>query len=337
MMKNQFMVTISDINGIRQYTLNQFIKVVAKWVILGIILILIIGAILLKTLSVRVDDYALYTQELKDSQQQLIDQNIKLKKEHEKLLSQKIELEDIKHTLISKNLKLQQNITDDSQKLESMNEHLQEIEKKIGLEPDMDAALAQRIKAVDLKADSQNRKKIIQKKLSKVLTTTLEKNIPNDRPIPYKRVSSKFGYRTHPITHKKSFHAGIDLVAPRGTPIRATADGVVSFVGHKGGYGKFILLNHAYGFETAYGHLSDYKVKKGEYVYKGNIIGYVGTTGRSTGPHLHYEIRYLNKWLNPAKYLHWNTSNYPSIMNREKAVNWESLIKQINYRIKKSL
>ena len=336
-MKDQFMITISDINGIRQYTLNQFIKVTAKWILLGVALIIVVGAILLKTLSVRVDDYALYTQELKDSQQYLIDQNIKLKKEHEGLLLQKKELQDIKHTLISKNLTLQKNITDDSQKLESMNEHLQEIEKKIGLEPDMDIAFADRIRAVDIKANTQNRKKFIQKKLSKALTTTLEKNIPNDKPIKYKRVSSQFGYRTHPITHKKSFHAGIDLVAPKGTPIRATADGVVSFAGKKGGYGNFILLNHAYGFETAYGHLSGYKVKKGEYVYKGNIIGYVGSTGRSTGAHLHYEIRYLNKWLNPAKYLNWNTSNHASIMNKEKAVNWESLINQINYRIKKSL
>ena len=336
-MKNQFMITISDINGIRQYTLNQFIKVVAKWVLLGVIFIIVIGAILLKTLSVRVDDYALYTQELKDSQQELIDQNIKLKKEHKALLLQKKELEDVKHTLISKNLQLKQNITDDSQKLESMNEHLQEIEKKIGLEPEIDAAFADRIKAANIQADNQNHKKFIQKKLSKALTTTLEKNIPNDKPIPYQRVSSKFGYRTHPISHKKSFHAGIDLVAKKGTPVRATADGVVSFVGRKGGYGNFILLNHAYGFETAYGHLNSYKVKKGEYVYKGNIIGYVGTTGRSTGPHLHYEIRYLNKWLNPSKYLNWNTGNYASIMNIEKAVNWASLIKQINYRIKKSL
>ena len=114
------------------------------------------------------------------------------------------------------------------------------------------------------------------------------------------RISSPFGTRVHPITRKKHTHKGIDLAAPKMTPIYATADGEVTFSGRNGGYGNFVKINHRNGYKTAYAHMHKIAVKKGADVHKGDLIGYVGTTGSSTGNHLHYEVYYQDKLVDPA-------------------------------------
>ena len=125
-------------------------------------------------------------------------------------------------------------------------------------------------------------------------------SVPNGTPTEYVRISSPFGSRIHPITHKRHGHKGIDLAAPRNTPIYATADGVVTFSGRNGGYGNFVKLNHKNGYKTAYAHMNRIAVRKGKTVQKGDLIGYVGSTGSSTGNHLHYEVYYQDKLIDPA-------------------------------------
>lgn len=125
-------------------------------------------------------------------------------------------------------------------------------------------------------------------------------SVPHGTPTDYVRVSSPFGSRIHPITHKRHGHKGVDLAAPRNTPVYATADGVVTFSGRNGGYGNFIKLNHQNGYKTAYAHLNRRAVREGRTVRKGDLIGYVGSTGASTGNHLHYEIYYQDKLIDPA-------------------------------------
>ncbi len=117
------------------------------------------------------------------------------------------------------------------------------------------------------------------------------------------RITTRFGYRTHPITKRRDYHKGLDIANDTGTPIYATADGTVKKVVRKKLIGKMIEIEHAYGYKTVYGHLDEYLVKVGDKVTKGQIIGLMGNTGRSTGPHLHYEIVYYGKALNPVKYL----------------------------------
>lgn len=124
--------------------------------------------------------------------------------------------------------------------------------------------------------------------------------IPSGKPTDYVRISSPFGTRVHPITHKRHTHKGIDLAAPRNTPIYATADGVVTFSGRNGGYGNFVKINHRNGYKTAYAHMNKISVRKGAEVKKGDLIGYVGSTGASTGNHLHYEIYYQDALMDPA-------------------------------------
>lgn len=116
-------------------------------------------------------------------------------------------------------------------------------------------------------------------------------------------VSSSFGYRTSPFTGRRTFHKGLDIANREGTPIVAPADGVVTFAGNKGYIGTLLIVDHGHGMVTKYGHLKKYLKKRGESVKRGDIIAYMGNTGRSTGPHLHYEVRLNGLPVNPTKYI----------------------------------
>ncbi len=133
-------------------------------------------------------------------------------------------------------------------------------------------------------------------------------SIPGIQPISnkdLKRIASYFGYRIHPIYKVLRMHEGIDFTAPVGTPIYATGDGVIEHLKHKmTGYGKVIMINHGYGYETLYAHMSKRIAKPGQHVKRGEIIGYVGNTGRSTGPHVHYEVRKNGKPVNPIHFFY---------------------------------
>lgn len=116
-------------------------------------------------------------------------------------------------------------------------------------------------------------------------------------------ITSGYGWRIHPIFRRRNFHEGIDIVSFWGTPVYATADGFVIFTGWKSGYGKTIEISHGRGISTLYSHLSSIKVNSGTYVKKGQLIGLVGSTGTSIGPHLHYEVRRNGVAVNPMPYL----------------------------------
>jgi len=116
-------------------------------------------------------------------------------------------------------------------------------------------------------------------------------------------ITSPFGYRRDPFTGYRRFHEGLDISNRKGTPVIAPADGIVVFVGRKGGYGNIITISHGYGITTRYGHLSKILVKLGQQVQRGDIIGKIGNTGRSTGPHLHYEVRINHKPVNPINFI----------------------------------
>jgi len=115
--------------------------------------------------------------------------------------------------------------------------------------------------------------------------------------------------RNHPVLGGRRGHKGIDLAAPTGTPIRATADGVVEMADWFGGYGLYVQLDHGAAMETRYGHMSRIAVAQGQQVRKGDVIGYVGSTGRSTGPHLHYEVRVSGDAVNPLPYMQGKSDN----------------------------
>ncbi len=121
-------------------------------------------------------------------------------------------------------------------------------------------------------------------------------------PVPrYRRISSPFGWRRHPILGRRMMHNGIDMAAPIGTPVVAAKEGRVIFAGWSGGYGLHVVIRHNNGFTTSYSHLSKSFVKVGDWVKAGQRIANVGNTGRSTGPHLHFEIRKYGQALDPLR------------------------------------
>jgi murein DD-endopeptidase MepM/ murein hydrolase activator NlpD len=238
--------------------------------------------------------------------------NLKVAKEKE------IEILTLKENeLITQNKLHAMKIKDKIKDIEELSSKLDDIEEIIGVKSEE-------------KSDPITRAELA--KINSAERTHMLRLIPNGSPLKETRVTAKYGYRIHPITKKRQFHRGIDLKAKRRTPVYATADGVVKFVQskNKGAFGRVVMVSHNYGFETVYAHLRQTKVKVGDVIKRGDIIALSGNSGRSTGPHLHYEIKYASRVLNPKNFIKWNLKNYESIFNKERRVKWESLVNLIN-------
>jgi murein DD-endopeptidase MepM/ murein hydrolase activator NlpD len=168
-----------------------------------------------------------------------------------------------------------------------------------GLEDkDVKLALDNLVAKIDAREMQYNQMEAMMLKQS-VLKLTLPTLYPVD--VPYR--SSSYGWRHDPILGIRAFHNGLDFSAAQGEPIRATADGRVKTVGRSPDYGKFVVIDHGDRLETRYAHASKILVNEGDLVQREDVIALVGNTGRSTGPHLHYEIRYKNRSLDPRQYL----------------------------------
>ncbi|MBL0687106.1 MAG: M23 family metallopeptidase [Sulfurospirillum sp.] len=286
-MKNKFTITISDIHGSKHYLLHQIIKRFVFYFILFIVFIVFIGSYLISVLMNEVTD-------LEVKKTSMI--------EYEKVLKQK-------------NDKLINKIDYKSSELNSIKDKITDIEEIIGLTSSLETEVDVRLENIEFTSIQQKR---------------FFSSIPSGEVIPFAGYSGKFGWRIHPILKRKEFHKGVDLRAKLMTPVSAPADGVVEYVGyHKNsGFGNLVIIIHNYGFKTSYAHLSKkFPVKSGDFVKKGDIIGYTGNSGRSTGPHLHYEVRFIGRPLNPINFIEWNSSNFEKIFKKEKRVSWQSLIK----------
>lgn len=168
------------------------------------------------------------------------------------------------------------------------------------------------------RVDVISKELVIQSKsLDEILKLAKEKNnllsaIPAIQPVRnenLRQMASGFGYRSDPFTKVRKFHAGMDFSAKTGTPVFATGDGVVDRADNMAsGYGNHIVIRHGFGYETLFGHLSKYNVRAGQRVKRGDIIGYVGSTGRSEAPHLHYEVHKNKEVVNPLNFYYGNIS-----------------------------
>jgi murein DD-endopeptidase MepM/ murein hydrolase activator NlpD len=151
--------------------------------------------------------------------------------------------------------------------------------------------------------------------------------IPSIQPIKNKdltRMASGYGYRKDPFTKKKRFHWGMDFSAKKGTPIYATGNGIVKRADNRSsGFGKHVRIDHGFGYVSLYAHMSKYNVRRGQRVKRGDIIGFVGNTGRSVGPHLHYEILKDKKKINPLNFYYGNLSQkeFDALLNQAKQEN----------------
>ena len=175
----------------------------------------------------------------------------------------------------------------------------------------MDLANADLVVNTTQKMDMLNRQLYIQSKSFDEVVELLKgqdemlQSIPAIQPVAnkdLKRTASGYGMRIDPIYKTAKFHAGMDFSANTGTPVYATGNGRVKKAGWQSGYGKIIIVDHGFGYETWYAHLNKYNVRVGQKVIRGEVIGEVGNTGKSTGPHLHYEVHLKGKVMNPVNY-----------------------------------
>lgn len=148
-------------------------------------------------------------------------------------------------------------------------------------------------------------------------STTTKASIPSREPVEKLMLTSSFGNRSDPFNGRRRMHQGIDIPGPVGTPIYATADGIVKRAGWANGYGNLVEINHGNGLETRYGHMSKLIAQPNERVRRGQLIGLMGSTGRSTGSHLHYEVRIAGAAVNPMPYI--EGTNYELALAEAKA------------------
>lgn len=291
-MNNHFTVTLTDDNGVKQFNVHQFVK---KAILYAVLFLLTIGLVAVGTI--------LY-----------------LNKQVDKIEAKKVAIEQVNVDLKNKNQELNQSIKDTNvaliakkKELDTVSDSLSEIETLIGLAPVADKSLQERVSLTKLSSEN---------------IATMMHFIPNGTPIVYKGITSKFGYRIHPTLRRKEFHRGIDMKAKMKTPVYATADGIVEYSGYhkKSGFGNLVILQHNYGFRTYFGHLNKVVVKSGKFVKKGDLIAYTGNSGMSSGPHLHYEIRFIQRAVNPFWFVKWDVKNYKDIFEKEKKIPWQSLI-----------
>ena len=260
------------------------------------------------------------------------------------------------------NSNLNQIVLNQRQQITNISNELVEIERSSGVEShDVELPLDERIKLVGLfynareeeyseigtrveqiedvigiESTESQEAELIDRVLMASLTASQERilhdSVPSGFPTVSKVVTSKFGKRTHPLTKVKSFHKGVDIRAKTGHKVFATADGFVSISDYTENSGKRIAIMHNFGFETRYAHLSERFVSPGDIVHKGDLIGLSGNTGRSAAAHLHYEIRYLGKSLDPNHFLDWEFGSN-DIFTEVRGVKWPSLISLINKQI----
>ena len=249
-----------------------------------------------------------------------------------KLASDRANLKELNKTLYGENLALkEQNLalkTRSDEVLASLNSRRDDEE---GLDSDIQVMLARNEMKKERKKGSGAHLSANEKTAGVILSA-----VPNGLPMQYRGVTSPFGMRAHPISGIMRMHHGIDLRASEGTQIFATAEGFVQFADASGsGYGILIILSHNYGFETRYGHLSSVVVTPGSWVKKGDLIGYSGNTGYSTGPHLHYEVRFLAQSVDPANFMSWNAQNFKNISTLEPNVSWQEIANVVQHQIER--
>lgn len=285
-MRQRLRITITDVNGSRHYNVHQVIKTIIFFFSLFVVAIFLIGTVYIRFLSDQVD---------------VIDNKKKM-------------IQEEYDAMVQKNQDLIHEIEIKSDELIKISDKIEEIEEMVGvLDSGSEKTLYERI---DLASITSAEKAIVLQL------------IPNGSPMAHSIITSGYGYRHHPILKRQEMHPGIDFRAGVGEPVYAPADGVVDYArnGYSGGYGNMIKLDHSFGFSTIYAHLSKSIVDRGDFVKKGQLIGHTGNSGLSSGPHLHYEIRFLGKTLDPRAFVDWSMKNYEEIFDKERQIQWETFL-----------
>ncbi len=299
-MRQKIIITLTTVRGSRQFTLSQ----VAGYLV-GVFLVLsAISFFVSNLLLVKTHDHLLGLEQEKEQLEEQFS---------EALGTQQLYLENLAElgTRFSEVFYERSQLEEANIRLDA---DLSEIESFLGV-------------LTDLPQDTNTIDRSALLKAATVQRLFLLHSIPNGLPIKGTRIGSGFGTRVNPVTGRRAPHNGLDFPAPRGTPVYATADGIVERAGFDqgSGFGNLIILQHNFGFKTYFAHLQKIEVKPSQYVHKGQLIGYSGNTGRSSGPHLHYEVRHLYTPLDPKPFVDWGLNNFESLFTTIEDVPWESL------------
>ncbi|MCQ1060549.1 M23 family metallopeptidase [Photobacterium sp. ZSDE20] len=297
-MSENICISVSDHRGTSHYLINRFKK---RYIGLAV------AALLTAAAGGGYGVYTLYQDNL-HSTLQLSQLNVQAQQ-----LSASLSEES------ASNRELIEELNEKKAELDALSLRIDDVETILGLQTDEAGEVVTLEERVDSAA------------ISSAVRGTLFRMIPNGNPTPGIRMSSQFGTRIHPVTGKRKRHLGLDFAANTGTEIYAPADGVIEVIRPSNkGSGNFLKLDHTMGFTSTYSHMDKFNVKRGEFVRKGELIGWTGNTGLSTGPHLHYEIRFLGRALNPRPFVEWTPDNFDSLFEKEKTVQWASLLNMIN-------
>ncbi len=303
-MRDRFSVTITDIYGARHFYLHRAFKTGLKFTLILLFFLIACNAGLIWFLHHRA----------------IVMESRRIQTENR--LTQVLSSRQVANRdFARKQLALEEKLDDRNRQVKFLDQTLQGWEDMIGITPGVGAVVEDRVKMVQ---QTFSEKQIM-------LT-----NLPNGRPVKiFKGVSSGYGRRKHPFTGKKEFHRGIDYPGSKGDAVVATADSVVVFAGYskESGFGNLVILSHTFGFKSLYGHLNRIDVKAGQSVGKGELIGGIGSTGTSSGFHLHYEVSFVRKQLNPRFFVEWNLKTYNQLFDNVKGVPWVSLGQKVSHQV----
>ncbi|WP_047879264.1 M23 family metallopeptidase [Photobacterium aquae] len=301
-MKERITISVSSINGSRQFSLGRKSQNGLRWACSIVVIASLLTGGTMWYLVNEVDFAKVKQEELEKQSSSM----------NEELDALKLLKSDLESDLDERELRLS-----------TVSDRLGELESLLGVSTDADTRLEVRL---DVAA------------INSAVRLTILDSLPNGSPVKDARRSSLYGVRIHPITREKRMHRGLDFAVNIGTPIYAPADGVVETVRPSNkGSGNFLRLQHSFGFTSSYSHLQKFAVRSGDFVNKGELIGYSGNSGLSSGPHLHYEIRFVGRALNPSSFVDWGVDNFEHIFEKERKIKWASLINKVEQRVSMQL
>ncbi|MBD1565881.1 peptidoglycan DD-metalloendopeptidase family protein [Vibrio sp. SA48] len=300
-MKERVIVSVSSIHGTKHFHIGKWFRHILK----GFGYLLLAGVVatggVIYYLVNEVDFAKLKQQELESQSMSLSEEVTSLK-----------ELKD----------NLENDLLEREEKMQLVSDRLGDLEKVLGVD-ESGAELESRLDTAAITSS-----------VRMVMLT----QIPSGAPVHNARISSGYGERIHPVTGAVKVHRGQDFAVNTGTPIYAPADGVVEVTrASNKGSGNFLRLQHSYGFTSSYSHLQKFAVKGGDFVQKGDLIAYSGNTGLSSGPHLHYEIRFVGRSLDPRPFVDWGVNDFETIFSKVRGIRWESLVNKVELRVSAQL
>jgi murein DD-endopeptidase MepM/ murein hydrolase activator NlpD len=225
-------------------------------------------------------------------------------------------------SLTALKISLEQDLSEREERMQLVSDRLGDLESLLGMDNN-DGKLESRLDTATINSS---------------IRVAMLTQIPSGPPVKNARTSSGYGKRIHPVTGVMKYHRGQDFAVNTGTPIYAPADGAIEAIRPSNkGSGNFLRILHSYGFSSSYSHLSKFVVKKGDFIKKGDLIAYSGNSGLTSGPHLHYEVRFIGRPLNPKPFLDWNVDKFDTIFKNVRGIRWESLVDKIELRVSHQL